>query len=113
LVANDSDVMLDGRAVGNAIEQSRDVGEIADGLQIPLLIEFFGQSNGVNGPRRFGQIHHARIDAPMRVKGKVFRFQVLGGFVIGVIVEQDGAEDSALSFDGLWQTAYVSLYGSH
>jgi hypothetical protein len=34
---------------------------------------------------------------------------VLGGVVKGVIVEQNAAQDRALGFDGLWQTAYGSF----
>ena len=113
LVADDSDVMLDGRAVGHAVEQSGDVADIADGLQVFLLLEFFDQRNDVDGPRRLGQIHHARINAAVRVDGKVFGLQVLGGVVEGMIIEQDRAEDGALGFNVRRETADGGFESGH
>ena len=101
LVADDSDVVFDGRTVGHAVEQAGDVADIADSLQIFLLFQFFDQRDDVDGPRRLGQVHHARIDASVRVDGKVFGLQVLGGVVEALIVEENGAENSALGLVGL------------
>src|SRR5260221_1382569 len=111
--ADDSDVVLNGRAVGHAVEQSGDVADIADGLQILLLLQLFDQRDDVNGPRRFGQIHHARIDAAVRVDGKVFGLQVLAGVVESVIVEQYSAQDGALGFNVRRQTADGGFESGH
>jgi hypothetical protein len=50
LVADDANVMLDGRPVGHAVQQSGNVAHIADRLQILLLLQFFDQRDDVNGP---------------------------------------------------------------
>ena len=105
--------MLDGRPVRNAVQQSGNVAHIADRLQILLLLQFFDQRDDVNRPRRFGQIHHARIDAPVRVNGKVIRFKVLGGIVEGVIVKQHSAQNGALGLNASRQTADAGFESSH
>src|SRR5260370_21637670 len=76
LVADDSNVMLDGGAIGHAVKQSGDVADIADRLQVLLLLQLFDQRNDVDGPRGFGQIHHSRIDAAVGVDRKTFGLDV-------------------------------------
>jgi hypothetical protein len=65
-------------------------------LQVFLLLQFFNQRDDVNRPRRFGQIHHPRINAPVRVNGKIFRLKMLGSVVERVIIKQNSAQDGAL-----------------
>ena len=91
--------MLDGRPIGHAVKQAGNIADIADRLQIPLLLQLFDQRNDVNRPGRFGQVHHARINAPVRINGKILGLQMLGGIIEGVIIQQHSAEDRALRFN--------------
>ncbi len=81
--------------------------------KIPLLVEFFDQRDDVDGPRGLGEVHHAGINTAMGVERKVFRAQMLGGIVVGVIVEQDGAEDGALGFDVRRHASDGGVDGGH
>src|SRR5207302_6109493 len=99
LVADDLDVMLDAGTVGDAIEQRRNVGHVANSLKFLVSAQLLNQGDDVDRPRRLGQIDHARVNAPVRIEREIFRAQMLGGLVIGKIVEQNGAENGALGFD--------------
>ncbi len=113
LVADDANVMLDRRPVRDAIQQAGNVADIADRLQVLLLLQFFDQRNDVNRPGRFSQIHHPRINPPVRVDGKVFRLKMLGRIVEGMIVEQNRAQDGALGFNVSRHTPDGVLYSGH
>src|SRR5436305_3048965 len=69
-----------------------------------MATEFLRQRDQIDRTRRVGQIHHARVNAPVRIEQKVFGLQVLGSLVIRKIVEQDRAEDGALSFYVRWKS---------
>ena len=111
LVADDLDVVLDARPVGNAIEQRRDVSHVADRLQFLLPVQLLDQRDDVDRPRRLGQIHHARVDAPVRIEREIFRPQMLGRLVVGEIVEQDRAQNGALGFHIRGKHAEVVIRG--
>jgi hypothetical protein len=49
----------------------------------------------------------------MGVEGEVLGLEMLSGVVIGVVVEQDGAEDGAFGFDVCRHAADGGLYGRH
>ena len=95
-VAHNLDVMLNARPVGHAIDQAGDVGHIADRLQILVPVEFLDQRDHVDRPRRLRQIDHAGVNAAMRVEREIFNPQMLGGLVVGKVVEQDRAQNRAL-----------------
>src|SRR5439155_17406178 len=99
LVADYLYVMLNARPVRDAIEQSGDVSRAADGFEFGMTAEFLGQRNQVDGPRRLGEIDHARVNAAVRVEEKVFGLKVLGGLIISKIVEQHRPENRAFSFN--------------
>jgi hypothetical protein len=77
------------------------------------LLKFFDQSDDVNGPRRLGEVHHARVDAAVRVDGEIFGPEVLSGVVESVIVEEDGAQDGTLGVDIRWKTADAGFESCH
>ncbi len=91
--------MLDARPVGNAIEQSGKIGIAADRFELGVALQLLGQRQMVNRPRRFGKVHHARINPPVRVQQKIFRLQVLRSLVVSQIIEQNGAQNRALGLD--------------
>ena len=64
-----------------------------------MAVEFFDQRDHVDRPGRFGQVHHARVNAAMGVEREIFRLQMLGRLVVRKIVQQDGAEDGAFGFN--------------
>jgi hypothetical protein len=63
------------------------------------LFQLFDERDDVNRPRGFGQIHHSRINATVRVKRKLLWLKVLGGLIEGFIVEENRAEDRPFGFD--------------
>ena len=50
------------------------------------------------GSRRLRQIHHSRINSPVRVEREIVNAEVLSRLVVSKVVEQDGAENGALRF---------------
>ncbi len=98
LVAHDLDVMLDARPVRNAVQQARDVADVANRLQFLAPVQFLDQRDHVNRTRRLRQIDHARVNAAMRIEREIFRLQMLGSLVVGKIVEQNRAQNRALGF---------------
>ena len=98
LVANDLYVMLNARPVGYALHQARHIRHVADRLQILMPVEFLDQRDHVDRPRRLRQIHHPRINPPVRVQRKILDPQMLRRLVIGKIVQQDRAQNRALGF---------------
>ena len=90
--------MLDAGPVGHAVEQARNIGHVADGLQFLVPVEFLDQRDHVDRPRRLRQIDHARINAAVRVEREIFGPQMLRRLVVSKVVEQDRAQDRALGF---------------
>ncbi len=113
LVADDLDVVFDGRPVGHAVEKAGDIGGIADRLEFFLAVEFLDESDDVDGPGVFGQIHHAGVEAAMCVEREIVRLQMFGGVVVGMIVEQDRAEDGTLGFDVRGHAPEIGLNSRH
>ncbi len=113
LVADNLDVVLNARPVGNAIEQARHVGHIADRLQILVPIQFLDQRDHVDRPRRFRQVHHPRINPPVRVEREIFDPQMLGGLVVGKVVEQDRAQNRAFGLDVRRKSADAVIGSRH
>ena len=83
----------------DAFHQARNVGHIADRLQILVPIEFFDQRDHVDWARRFRQIHHARIDPAMRVEREILDPQMFGGLVVGKVIQQNRAQNRAFRLD--------------
>src|SRR6266849_2412141 len=62
LVADDLDVVLDTGPVGDTVHQSRNVADVANRLELLAPLQLLDQRDQVDWPRRFGQVHHSRID---------------------------------------------------
>src|SRR5580693_5914662 len=62
-----------------------------------MPIQFLDERDHVDRPRRLRQIDHARINPPVRVERKILDAQMLRRLVIGKVVEQDRAQNGALS----------------
>src|SRR6185503_5876982 len=112
LVAHNPDVMLDAGPVGYAVHQAGDVAHISDGLQFLVPVELFDQRDHVDRPGGLGQVHHAGVNAAVRVERKVFRLEVLRRLVVGKVVQQDGAENGPLGFNVGRQAVGESVVGS-
>jgi hypothetical protein len=97
-IANNLDVVLDAGPVGYAIHQAGDVTHIADGLEFLVAVEFLDQGDHVDRPGRLGQVHHAGVNAAMRIEREIFRLEVLSCLVVRKIIQQDGAENGAFGF---------------
>ncbi len=105
LVAHDADVVLDAGAVGNAVDERRQVGDAADRFDLFAAIELLGERDHVNRAAGVLQIAHAGEDAAMRVEREVVGLE-FGGLIVEQAVEQDRAEDGALGFQ-CWQGVRV------
>ena len=55
------------------------------------------QRDHVDRPRRLRQVHHARINPPVRIERKILHPQMLRRLVVSKVVEQDRAQNRALS----------------
>ena len=98
------------RAVGNSVDERRQVGDSADGLDLLAAVEFLGEGDHVDGAASVLQIAHAREDAAMRVEREVVGLE-FGGLIEEQAVEQDGAEDGALGFDASGESAFETVIG--
>ena len=112
-VADDLDVVLDRRPVGHAVEQAGNIADIANRLQVLAPVELVDERDQVDRMRGLGQVHHPRVNAAMGVDGEVLGLQMLGGIVVGVIVEQDGAQDRAFRFNVRRHAADTGVDGCH
>ena len=112
-VANDFDVVLNARPVGDAIQQARHVTHVANRLKILVAIKLLDQRDHVDGTRGFRQIDHASVNPAVRVERKVFDSQVFGGLVISKVVEQDRAQNRALGFYVRRKRADVVVSSGH
>ena len=112
-VADDLDIVLDAGTIRNSVREAGNVADVANGLQIFVALEFFGQSNEVDGTGRLGEIDHASVDAAVRVERKIFDAQVLGSLVVGEVIEQDCAENGALGFYVRRKSADGVVGGGH
>ncbi len=62
--------------------------------------EDVAERNVVDGAAEIDELGHAAEDAAVGFEGEVGGRDALGGLVVEVVVEQDGAEDGALGVDG-------------
>ena len=90
-VAHDLDVVLDAGPVRHPVEQSGNVSRAANGFQLAIAGELFGQGDQVNRVRRLGKVNHPRVNSTVRVEQKIFGLEMLGCLVIGEVVGQDRA----------------------
>ncbi len=99
LVLDDLDVLFDHRPARQALSQGRQVGHPAHRLHFLVAGQFIGQRHNIDRPLRVHQLGHAQEDAPVRVERKIVRVDLLGGFRVRRIVQQNGAENGLLGVD--------------
>jgi hypothetical protein len=97
-IADDLDVMRNARPLRNAIDQAGNVHYVADCFQLFVPANSSTSVIMSNGARRFGEIHHPRVDPPVGIEGKILSSEVLCSFVIGRVIEQNGAQDGPFGF---------------
>ena len=71
LVAHDAHVVLDRGALGNAVNQRRQIRHAADRLHFLAAVQLLDQRDHVHRPAALLQVAHARINAAMRVEREV------------------------------------------
>ena len=111
LVAHDLHVVLDARPVWHSAHQARHVAHIANRLQILVPVQLLDQRDHVDRPRRLRQVHHARVNPPVRIQRKVLDPQMLRRLVVSKIVEQDRAQNRTLRLHVRRKTA-DRIFGS-
>ncbi len=100
LVLDDADVLVDREASWQVLGEGGEVGDAADGFDLLVLGEDVAEGDVVDGAAEVGELGHAAEDAAVRLEGEVGLGDALGGLVVEVVVEQDGAENGALGVDG-------------
>src|SRR5262249_16771099 len=68
-----------------------------------------GERDEVDRPAILSQLHHAQVDAAMRVEREIVGEQKLGGLRIGLIVEKDRAQDGAFGLRASGQSAIKTV----
>ena len=83
----------------NPIDERGKVRRAARGFEFAAAMQFFAKRDEVNGLLGFAKRNHLIKHALMLRQEKIFGLERLDGGVEGIIVEQDGAEDGALSVE--------------
>ena len=83
---------------GNAVDERRQVGDAADGLDLFAAVEFFGERDHVDG--RPVSCRSRMREKMRRCPSREKSSGLSSAAVEEQAVEQDGAEDGALGFDG-------------
>ncbi len=78
-----------------------------------MPVKLLDQRDHVDRTRRLRQIHHARINSPVRVQRKILDAKMLGGLVIGKVVEENRAQNGALRFYVRGKSADAVISGRH
>ena len=99
-VLDDADVFLDGDAAGQAFGEGCEPGDAADGFDFFAAGEFFTEGDDVDDVVAVDELAHAGEDALVGGEREVLRAEGAGGLAVGVIVEEDGAEDGAFGVEG-------------
>ena len=99
LVFDDADVVFDDGAARQALGEGGEIGDAADGLGLLEARERVGEGNDVDGRARVGELGHAQEDAAVGIEGEIVGLDRFGGFGVGGVIEQDGAEDGALGVE--------------
>ncbi len=95
-VLDDADVFLNGDATRKTLSEGGKPRNAADGFDFLTAGELFADGDDVDHVVAVDEFAHAAEYALMRGKREVLGAQERGGFAVGMIVEQDGAEDGAL-----------------
>ena len=104
-VLDDADVFFDGKAAGQAFGERGDPRDATDGRDLLAAGEFFAEGDDVDDVILVNEFAHAGEDALMGGEGKIVGAQGGGGFAVGVVVEEDGAEDGAFGVEGSGEAA--------
>src|SRR5262249_35228410 len=99
LLLHDAYVLFDGRRVRHADDQLRQISDAANRLEFLLLDQRLGEGDRVDRLSVLVQFEHPREDAAVRVEVEIVRFERLGGFVRGKIVQQDRTQNGAFRLD--------------
>ena len=89
----------------------REIGDAADGFDLFEAGERVGEGNDVDGRTRVCELGHAQEDAAVGIEGEIVGLDRFGGFGVGGVIEQDGAEDGALGRDVGGQAGFEGEIG--
>ena len=104
-VLDDADVFFDGEAAGQAFSEGGKPSDTADGFDLLAAGELFAEGDDVDDVIAVDEFAHAGEDALMGGEGKVVGAKEGSGFTVGVVVEEDGAEDGAFGVEGSGEAA--------
>jgi hypothetical protein len=96
LFLDDAGVMLDVGNARDAIHQRGKIGRAAGGFEFTATMEFFAESDEINGMLGFAEGDHLVENVAMLRKEKIVGLEGLDGGVEGIVIEQDGAENGTL-----------------
>ena len=101
LALDDPGVLLDVDRGRRLVRQARQVGAAADGLELVLALERFGDRDDVDRLAALEEVQHGGVDPRVRLPVEVGRPQELGDLDDRVAVDEQGTEHRLLSLETL------------
>src|SRR6185312_8607676 len=90
----------------------RDIRHATHGFNLFVLAELLGERDKIDGTPALRELHHAQVNAAVRVEREIVGAEKLCSLRVGRIIEQNGAENGPLSFYAGRQSAVESVIGS-
>ena len=96
LVFYDPDVLFDARPARKPLSEGGEIGDTAHRFHLLAAGQLLREGHNINRAMGVDQLRHAAEDAPMRVQREIFPAELFRRLVIGVVVEQDRAQNRTL-----------------
>src|SRR5882672_5318122 len=109
LAANYLGVVSDVGRVGQTVSEVGDEADAADRFERVFFLEFFADQNRIDLGAPLEERGQGNKHAPVRRHIKIFGPQQLYCLTDETVVENDAAENSALSFSAVWQRTLKRL----
>ena len=111
LVFNDLDIVLDVVAARQTFRESREIVTPPTDSSFFFLLASSSESvtRSIGNARRVVQLHHARVDAAMRVEREIVCLDGFGGLRENVVIEKDGAQARALGIERCRHAAFEMM----
>ena len=93
-----------------AIGQVRYETDTANGFERVFLLQFLADEDWVDFRPAFKQADHGYEDSAMRRNVEIFGLQHLNGLTYKAVIENDGTQNSALSFGAVGQRAFKCVF---
>ena len=96
LVLHDADVLFDAGPARKPFGEGREISHPAHRLDLLAASQFLRQGHDIDRAMSVDQLRHAAVDPPVRVEREVFGAKLFRSLVIGMVIEQDRAQNRTL-----------------